>query len=88
MRFLNIYLIFQRVNLCNTQTENCPNDAFNMLGAFGLSQGNDIILEFWDDEQDTSRYYYTTFRKLKDWVYDFENEMYEPFNCILSNYQG
>ncbi len=34
------------MNLQNTITENSPNDKFSMLGAFGLTEGHDIILEF------------------------------------------
>lgn len=71
------------INIQNTLTENSPNDAFNMLGAFGISEGHDIILEFWDEEQDVSNYYWTTFRQLRDW-----DAYYEPFNCILTKYQG
>ncbi len=71
------------IGLQPTITENCPNDKFCMLGAFGLSEGHDIILEFWDHEtQNESRLYYITFRDARD----YDPMEYEPFNCLLKNY--
>lgn len=69
------------INLQNTYTENHPNDKFCYLGAFGLSEGHDIILEFWDDK-DESKYYYITFRDARD----YSSSEYEPYNLYLKNY--
>tara|TARA_R100000951_G_scaffold116523_1_gene128769 strand:- start:74 stop:409 length:336 start_codon:yes stop_codon:yes gene_type:complete len=68
----------------NTITENSPNDKFCMLGAFGLTEGHDIILQFYDyKEENESKLYYITFRDAKD----YDSLGYEPFNCLLKNYQ-
>ena len=68
------------INLQNTITENAPNDKFCLLGAFGLTEGHDIALEFWDyPEQDASKYYYITFRDARDW----SRLGMEPFNMHL-----
>ena len=69
------------MNLQNTETENSPNDKYNHLGAFGLSEGHDIILQFWDEEGDNSRDYFITFRDARD----YDEEGYEHFNCLLKN---
>ena len=71
------------INLSNTYTENHPNNKFSMLGAFGLTEGHDILLEFWDEEQDDHRLYRLTFRDLRD----YDEEGYEPFNCLLETYE-
>lgn len=68
------------INLQNTITENCPNDKFCMLGAFGLTEGHDIVLEYWDyPEQNESFKYWITFRDARDY-----NAMeLKPFNAYL-----
>ena len=70
------------INLQNTYTENHPNDKYCMLGAFGLTEGHDILLEFWDEEQDDHRLYYLTLKDAKD----YDPDGLELFNSLLKNY--
>ena len=53
-----------------------------MLGAFGLTEGHDILLEFWDEEQDDHRLYYLTLKDAKD----YDPDGLELFNSLLKNY--
>ena len=66
------------INLQNGFTENHPNSKFNHLGAFGLSEGLDIVLEYWDELGEESNYYWLTYRD----ACNFESG--EPFNALLN----
>lgn len=74
------------INLQNTKTEHQPNSEFTKLGAFGLSYGNDIILEFWNNDEELSKLYYITYRDLRDWQ-EYDNySNYDPFNKYLKRF--
>tara|TARA_R110002050_G_scaffold271203_1_gene414559 strand:+ start:51 stop:380 length:330 start_codon:yes stop_codon:yes gene_type:complete len=66
------------INLENNYTDNHPNDKFCYLGAFGLTHGHDVALEYWNDEGEDSKTYWITYRNLAN----FENE--ENFNELLN----
>lgn len=73
------------INLQNTITDNSPNDKFCMLGAVGITEGHDVVLEFWDyPEENEYRLYWLTLREAKD--FNALND--EHFNCLLKNYQS
>ena len=44
------------INIQNTYTQYQPNDKFCLLGAFGLTEGHDIVLEYWDTEEENSSF--------------------------------
>ncbi len=69
----------------NTITDNSPNSKFCMLGGFGITECEDIALQFWDYATETEyKYYYITFRDAKD----YDPETLIPFNYYLKRLKG
>lgn len=70
------------INIFKTITENCPDDDYCMLGAFGLTKDYDIVLEFYDYETESkSKLYYITFKDARD----YDDSSLQPFNCFLNS---
>ncbi len=67
----------------NTETLNAPNYQYSSLGAFGLSEGLDVILQFYNEDEDEFKLFYITFRDLKDW----EVQDGEEFRQFLKEYE-
>ena len=68
------------INIQNTYTDFHPNDKFSLLGSFGLTEGHDIVLEYWNTEEENSRLYYITYTDARD----FEPSDFEPYICKYS----
>tara|TARA_R110002050_G_scaffold195865_1_gene330781 strand:+ start:28 stop:435 length:408 start_codon:yes stop_codon:yes gene_type:complete len=70
------------INILNTITQNSPDDDYCMLGAFGLSKNDEIILEFWDYKTESkSKTYWISFNDVRN----YNSMELKPFNCYLNN---
>lgn len=69
----------------NTITENAPNSEFCMLGGFGITECEDIVLQYWDYATESEyKLYSISFRDAKD--YDVHTLI--PFGYNLKRHKG
>lgn len=76
------FITYQTVGTCNNNLKNIQNtdtghnfnSKYYLLGAYGLTIHNDIVLEYWDEEENNSKYYYTSFKEVREWIsYSLDN---------------